>query len=109
VRDLADSDDGGRDDASGVVRQLRLGWGVRPVYWQGWALTGLYVLLVLARMLAARHVALLLIALVALTAAYLLVAGLTPGRQFGGAHLPAPDAREPEQGVRSFGVPPETP
>jgi hypothetical protein len=57
----------------------RLGWGVRPVSWQGWALTGLYVVLalVLARMLAARHVALFLIALVALTAAYLVVAGLT--------------------------------
>jgi len=41
--------------------------------------TGLYVLLALAlaRMLAARHVALFILALVVLTAAYLVVAGLT--------------------------------
>ncbi len=57
----------------------RLGWGVRPTSWQGWAATGIYVVIaiVLARALAARHVALFLIALVLLTAAYLVVAGLT--------------------------------
>jgi hypothetical protein len=57
----------------------RIGWGVRPTSWQGWAVTGIYVVvaLVLARMLAARHVALFILALVVLTAAYLVVAGLT--------------------------------
>jgi hypothetical protein len=57
----------------------RLGWGVRPTCWQGWAVTGLYVLLalVIAGTLAARHVAPFILALAGLTAAYLVVAGLT--------------------------------
>jgi len=57
----------------------RIGWGVRPTSLQGWAVTGLYVVLVLllARALAARHVALFIASLVVLTAAYLVVAGLT--------------------------------
>jgi hypothetical protein len=57
----------------------RIGWGVRPTSWQGWAVTGVYAFLalVLARMLAARHVFLFIVALVVSTAAYLLVAGLT--------------------------------
>jgi len=55
--------------------QKRVGWGARPVSWQGWALTVLYVLLgyVAARTLAAHHLALFVIALVALTAGYILV------------------------------------
>lgn len=57
----------------------RIGWGVRPTSWQGWGVTGLYVLLaiVLAWALAARHVALFVFTLVLLTAAYVVVAGLT--------------------------------
>lgn len=57
----------------------RMGWGVRPRSWQGWAVTGSYVLLalILARTLAARHVVLFLLALILLTAAYLVAAGLT--------------------------------
>ena len=52
------------------------GWGLKPVSWQGWALTALYLLLalVLARTLAAHHMALFVIALVVLTAAYTTVA-----------------------------------
>ena len=55
--------------------QKRIGWGARPVSWQGWALTVLYVALgyVAARMLAAHHVALFVTALVVLTAGYVLV------------------------------------
>jgi hypothetical protein len=55
--------------------QKRIGWGARPVAWQGWALTVLYVGLgyVAARMLAAHHVALFVTALVVLTAGYVLV------------------------------------
>jgi hypothetical protein len=56
----------------------RVGWGLRPVSWQGWALTALYVALalVLGLVLAARHLALFEGALVALTAVYLVVAVL---------------------------------
>ena len=52
---------------------------MRLTSWQGWAVTGLYVVLalLLARTLAARHVVLFIAALVVLTAAYLVVAGLT--------------------------------
>jgi hypothetical protein len=69
----------GRAMPPGWFGSKRIGWGVRPTSWQGWAVTGLYVLLalVLARALAARHVALFLVALVLLTAVYLVVAGLS--------------------------------
>ena len=69
----------GKTMPPGWFGSKRIGWGVRPTSWQGWAVTGMYVLvaLVLARTLAARHVALFLVALVVLTAAYLVVAGLT--------------------------------
>ncbi len=59
----------------------RSGWGLRPTSWQGWAVTGLYVVLavVFAERLAARHVTLFLVALVVLTAAYLRIVYLTRG------------------------------
>lgn len=55
--------------------QKRIGWGARPVSWQGWAVTVLYVALgfVAARALAAHHLALFGIVLVVLTAGYVLV------------------------------------
>jgi hypothetical protein len=55
--------------------QKRVGWGARPVSWQGWGLTALYVALgyVAARTLAAHHIALFVTALVVLTAGYVLV------------------------------------
>ena len=60
----------------------RIGWGVRPTSWQGWAVAGLYVLLVVvcASLLAAQHVALFLIALIGLTALYLVLAALSNRR-----------------------------
>jgi hypothetical protein len=63
--------------------QKRIGWGARPVSWQGWALTALYVALgyAAARTLAAHHVALFVTALVVLTAGYVLVVvGTSSGR-----------------------------
>ena len=56
-----------------------IGWGLRPVTWQGWALTVLYVVLgyVLVRTLAAHHMVLFVIALIVLTAAYVTVAMAT--------------------------------
>lgn len=59
----------------------RIGWGLRPASWQGWALTGLYILVVLgaARTLATRHMALFVITLVVATAAYVAIAFLTSG------------------------------
>jgi hypothetical protein len=52
------------------------GWGLRPVRWQGWVVTGLYLLFVfmLAHALAAHHMALFVIALVVLTVVYAMVA-----------------------------------
>ena len=57
----------------------RIGWGLRPASWQGWALTALYVFLVvaLAAGLAAQHATLFVIALAALTAVYIAIAILT--------------------------------
>lgn len=57
----------------------RVGWGLRPVSWQGWAVTALYVLLVLGlgSGLSAHHFALFLSALVVLSAVYLVVARAT--------------------------------
>jgi hypothetical protein len=56
--------------------QRRVGWGLRPVSWQGWVLTALYLLVAYAaaRALAAHHVALFVGAMVALTVAYVVVA-----------------------------------
>jgi len=57
----------------------RYGWGLRPVSWQGWALTIAYVAIVLAVgiTLAASQVWLFATVFAAATAAYLLVAYLT--------------------------------
>jgi hypothetical protein len=56
--------------------QKRVGWGLRPLTWQGWVLTVLYLLIAYAaaRALAAHHVALFVIGLGVLTVAYVLVA-----------------------------------
>lgn len=56
----------------------RIRWGLRPASRRGWALAGLFVLLalLLARILAARHVALFLISVVVLTVVYIVVAAL---------------------------------
>ena len=66
---------------SGWFGSKRVGWGVRPTSWQGWAVTVLYMVLayVLARTLVTHHMALFIAALVVLTAAYLVIAGLTSG------------------------------
>ena len=57
----------------------RIGWGLRPVSWQGWVLTALYVLLLtgLALGLATRHTSLFLVVVIVLTAASVAVAALT--------------------------------
>ncbi len=57
----------------------RVGWGLRPVSWQGWVLTMLYLLIAYAaaRALAAHHVVLFVIGLAVITAAYVLVAVAT--------------------------------
>jgi hypothetical protein len=57
----------------------RVGWGLRPVSWQGWVLTVLYLLIAYAaaRALAAHHVALFVIGLAVITAAYVFVAVAT--------------------------------
>ena len=62
--------------------QKRVGWGLRPVAWQGWLLTVIYLLLcyATAEMLAARHMVFFVIGLVALTAGYAVVALATSGR-----------------------------
>jgi hypothetical protein len=56
--------------------QRRVGWGLRPISWQGWLLTVLYLLVAFAaaRALAAHHVALFVIGLGAITAGYVAVA-----------------------------------
>ncbi|MGZ4198958.1 MAG: hypothetical protein ACXVP1_02100 [Thermoleophilia bacterium] len=53
----------------------RVGWGVRPVSWQGWLLTVVYLLsaYVAARALAAHHVVLFVLGLAAITAVYVVV------------------------------------
>lgn len=53
-----------------------IGWGLRPVRWQGWVLTALYIVLLYlaARTLAAHHMAFFVIALIVLTVAYAMVA-----------------------------------
>ena len=56
--------------------QRRVGWGLRPISWQGWLLTVLYLLVAFAaaRALAAHHVVLFVIGLGAITAGYVAVA-----------------------------------
>jgi hypothetical protein len=62
--------------------QKRVGWGLRPVSWQGWVLTVLYLLVAYAaaRALAAHHVVLFVVGLGAISAAYVLVALATRRR-----------------------------
>lgn len=57
----------------------RAGWGLRPTTWQGWALTGVYVLVVvlLAKTLAATQPWIFRTTLGAGTAVYILTAYLT--------------------------------
>jgi len=58
----------------------RIGWGLRPLSWQGWALTGLYILLALTLSVGlAHHRLLLAVVVAALTAAYVAVAVATSG------------------------------
>ena len=59
----------------------RIGWGPRPVTWQGWLVTIAYLGCVVgaARLLARTDLALFVVALVALTAIYLLIAWATYG------------------------------
>ena len=61
--------------------QKRVGWGLRPVTWQGWLLTVIYLLLcyAVAEMLAAHHIVFFVIGLVALTVGYVVVALATSG------------------------------
>jgi len=56
--------------------QRRVGWGLRPISWQGWLLTVLYLLVAFAaaRALAVHHVVLFVIGLGAITAGYVAVA-----------------------------------
>ncbi len=56
--------------------QRRVGWGLRPVSWQGWVLTVLYLIVAYAaaRALAAHHIVFFVIGLGALTAGYVAVA-----------------------------------
>ena len=67
----------------GWFGRRRSGWNFRPVSWQGWALTAVYGLLVYAavRTLRAHHVALFVIALLALTATYGVIAVATSRRR----------------------------
>lgn len=67
----------------GWFGRRRSGWNFRPVSWQGWALTAVYGLLVYeaARTLRAHHVVLFVIALLALTAAYGVIAVATSRRR----------------------------
>jgi hypothetical protein len=59
----------------------RVGWGARPVTWQGWLVTVAYLggAAAAARLLARTDETLFVVALVALTAVYLLVAWATYG------------------------------
>jgi hypothetical protein len=54
----------------------RIGWGMRPISWQGWLLTVVYMIAIYAavRLLAAHHGALFVGALVVITALYIAVA-----------------------------------
>ena len=57
----------------------RVGWGLRPASWQGWAITGVYVvaLVVLGRTLAATQPVIFFTVLAVATALYIVVAYLT--------------------------------
>ena len=59
-----------------VPANKRIGWGMRPISWQGWLLTVVYMIAIYAaaRLLAARHVAPFVGALVVITALYIAVA-----------------------------------
>jgi hypothetical protein len=61
----------------------RNGWNFRPASWQGWAATALYGLLLYAATRAFRghHVVLFIIALLALTAAFGVIAVATSRRR----------------------------
>jgi hypothetical protein len=54
----------------------RFGWGLRPVSWQGWLITVVYLIAAYAaaRLLATHHVGLFVGVLVVVTAAYIVVA-----------------------------------
>jgi hypothetical protein len=60
----------------------RNGWNFRPVSWQGWGVTALYGLLVYAaaRLFRAHHVVLFIVALLALTLAFAIIALATSRR-----------------------------
>jgi len=59
----------------------RIGWGLRPVTWQGWLVTIVFAggVIAAARLLARTETALFVIAVAALTAIYLLIAWATYG------------------------------
>jgi hypothetical protein len=59
----------------------RVGWGARPVAWQGWLVTVVYLLAVFAaaRWLAKTDRTLFIVAVIALTAVYGLIARATYG------------------------------
>jgi len=59
----------------------RIGWGPRPVTWQGWLITVAYLggVVGAARLLASTDLTLFVVALIALTAIYLLIAWATYG------------------------------
>ena len=54
----------------------RVGWGMRPVSWQGWLLTVVYMIVIYAaaRLLAARHIGAFFATLAVVTAIYIAVA-----------------------------------
>jgi len=57
----------------------RVGWGMRPISWQGWLLTVVYMIAIYAaaRLLATHHTTLFVGALVVITAVYIAVAWFT--------------------------------
>jgi len=59
----------------------RIGWGARPVTWQGWLVTVAFLVGVIAdaRLLAHSDTTLFVVVLVALAAIYLLIVWLTYG------------------------------
>ncbi|MGO8683331.1 MAG: hypothetical protein ACLQUT_01925 [Thermoleophilia bacterium] len=61
----------------------RIGWGLRPVSWQGWAVTGGYVavVVVVTAGVKAHHLVRFEIELAVITAVYLVIAFLTNGGQ----------------------------
>lgn len=57
----------------------RVGWGLRPVAWQGWVLTVVYLLLcyAAAEMFARHHIVFFAVGLIVLTVGYVVVAQAT--------------------------------